>query len=69
MPIREVCSPVNSLKRPAPMPHSADRSIKHAGVYGTRSDQKLPRRADRDPSNPDPFPGGAVSGQIDLRKG
>jgi hypothetical protein len=70
MPIREVCSPVNNMKKPTPLPHPPDKSrgVQHAGIYD-RSGQSAPRTTPSRPdtSNPDPFPGRVVTGSIDLR--
>jgi hypothetical protein len=59
-PITEVCSPVNSMKKGAPMP--GNRGLPTSpGAFSNpgnarRSDQKTVSRPDRDLSDPDPFP-------------
>jgi hypothetical protein len=72
MPIREVCSKINTTKsgKPGISPASAaSRKVPHTAPWGPptgeRADQKTPARFDRDLSNPDPFPP-IKSGQIDV---
>jgi hypothetical protein len=63
-PIREVCSPVNSLKPGKPgieAASKADRKIKHAPVYGPSTRGDAERSASRQ------APGVVVDGTLTIK--